>query len=71
MLPKNAVASVVGLGGMCGALAGSLAALATGRWLDYSHKAYGPLFVVAGSMYLIALGIIQLLVPKVAQRKTS
>jgi ACS family hexuronate transporter-like MFS transporter len=70
MLPKNAVASVVGLGGMCGALAGFLAALATGRWLDYSHKAYGPLFVVAGTMYLIALGIIQLLVPKVEQRKT-
>lgn len=65
MLPKNAVASVVGLGGMCGALAGMLVAPAIGYWLDFSHKAYGPLFVVAGSMYLIALGIIQLLVPKI------
>jgi len=65
MLPKNAVGSVVGLGGMCGALSGALVAPAIGYWLDFSHKAYGPLFVVAGSMYLIALGIIQLLVPDI------
>jgi ACS family hexuronate transporter-like MFS transporter len=65
MLPRNAVASVVGLGGMCGALAGFLAAPAIGYWLDFSHKSYGPLFVVAGSMYLIALGAIQLLAPKI------
>ena len=65
MLPKNAVGSVVGLGGMCGALSGALAAPAIGYWLDYSHKSYGPLFVVAGSMYLVALGIIHLLVPKI------
>ncbi len=65
MLPRNAVGSVVGLGGMCGALAGFLAAPAIGYWLDFSHKSYGPLFVVAGCMYLIALGIIQLLVPDV------
>ncbi len=64
MLPRNAVGSVVGLGGMCGALSGFLAAPAIGYWLDYSHKSYGPLFVVAGSMYLIALGIIHLLVPR-------
>lgn len=68
MLPRNAVASVVGLGGMCGALAGFLAALAIGYWLDFSHKSYGPLFVVAGSMYLIALGVIQLLVPRVERK---
>ncbi|HVW11111.1 MAG TPA: MFS transporter [Bryobacteraceae bacterium] len=67
MLPKNAVGSVVGLGGMFGALSGALVAPAIGYWLDYSHKSYGPLFVVAGSMYLIALGIIQLIVPKIEQ----
>lgn len=65
MLPKNAVGSVVGLGGMCGALSGFLVAPAIGSWLDYSNKSYGPLFVVAGLMYLVALGIIQLLVPKI------
>jgi MFS transporter, ACS family, hexuronate transporter len=65
MLPRNAVGSVVGLGGMCGSLAGFLAAPAIGYWLDFSHKSYGPLFVVAGSMYLIAWVVIQLLVPKI------
>jgi ACS family hexuronate transporter-like MFS transporter len=69
MLPKNAVGSVVGLGGMCGALSGFLAAPAIGYWLDFSHKSYGPLFVVAGSMYLLALGIIQLLVPKIERQR--
>jgi ACS family hexuronate transporter-like MFS transporter len=65
--PRPAVGSVVGLGGMGGALGGFLAAQAIGPWLDYSHKAYGPLFIAAGSMYLIALLIIQLLVPKIRQ----
>jgi ACS family hexuronate transporter-like MFS transporter len=64
LLPKNAVASAVGLGGMCGSIGGMLVAPAVGYWLDFSHDAYGPLFVVAGSMYLLALGIIQLLVPR-------
>jgi hypothetical protein len=35
-----------------------------GYWLDFSHGAYGPLFVIAGLMYLIALGVIHMLVPK-------
>jgi ACS family hexuronate transporter-like MFS transporter len=65
MLPKNAVGSVVGLGGMFGALSGALVAPAIGYWLDYSNKSYGPLFIVAGSMYLVALGIIHLIVPKI------
>ena len=69
MLPRNEVASVVGLGGMCGALSGMLVAPAIGYWLDFSHKSYGPLFIVAGTMYLIALGIIQLLVPDVKRMK--
>jgi ACS family hexuronate transporter-like MFS transporter len=65
MLPRNAVGSVVGLGGMFGALSGALVAPAIGYWLDYSHEAYGPLFIVAGSMYLVALGIIHLIVPRI------
>jgi len=65
--PRPAVGSVVGLGGMGGAFGGMLVALVVGKWLDYSHKAYGPLFVAAGSMYLIALLLIHLLVPKIKQ----
>jgi len=65
--PRPAVGSVVGLGGMGGAFGGMLVAAGVGRWLDFSHGSYGPLFIAAGSMYLIALLIIQLLVPKIRQ----
>jgi len=64
MFPRGAVGSVVGFGGMGGSIGGMLVAPAVGYWLDWSQGAYGPLFVVAGSMYLLALALIQLLVPK-------
>ena len=31
---------------------------AVGKWLDFSGKSYGPIFVIAGSMYLVALLLI-------------
>jgi ACS family hexuronate transporter-like MFS transporter len=62
--PRSAVASVVGLGGFAGALGGMLTAPMVGYWLDFSHDSYRPLFVVAGVAYLAALGVIQLLLPK-------
>jgi ACS family hexuronate transporter-like MFS transporter len=61
--PRAAIGSVVGLGGLGGAIGGVLVQPAIGWWLDHSHKSYSPLFVVAGSMYLLALLIIQLLLP--------
>ena len=64
LFPAEAVGSVVGLGGLGGAISGALVAPMVGYWLDFSHDAYGPLFVVAGSMYLIALALIHLMVPK-------
>jgi MFS transporter, ACS family, hexuronate transporter len=63
--PRAAVGSVIGLGGMAGALGGMVVAPLIGYWLDFSHDAYGPLFVVAGVMYLLTLGLIQLLLPRV------
>jgi ACS family hexuronate transporter-like MFS transporter len=63
--PRPAVGSVVGLGGMGGALGGAFVAKIVGWWLDYSHQAYGPLFIAAASMYLIALLLIHLLVPRI------
>jgi ACS family hexuronate transporter-like MFS transporter len=63
--PRAAVGSVIGLGGMAGALGGMVVAPLIGYWLDFSHDAYGPLFVVAGMMYLLTLGLIQLLLPRV------
>ena len=67
VFPRSAVGSVVGLGGLGGAIGGMLVAPSVGYWLEFSHGAYGPLFFVAGSMYLLALGIIHLLLPKLEQ----
>lgn len=63
--PRSAVASVIGLGGFGGSMGALLVAKLIGWWLDRSHNSYGPLFGIAGCAYLVALLVIQLLVPKV------
>ena len=65
--PRSVVGSVVGLGGMGGAIGGMLVAPAVGYWLDFSHESYGPLFLVAGLMYLLTFGVINILLPQVRQ----
>jgi ACS family hexuronate transporter-like MFS transporter len=67
--PRAAVGSVVGLGGLAGAMGAVIAQPATGRWLDYSHNHYAPLFYIAGSLYLFSLLIIQLLLPRFEQQR--
>ena len=67
--PRSAIGSVVGLGGCVGAISGMLAQPAIGKWLDFTHGTYAPLFYVAGSMYLIALLIIHLLLPRFKQQE--
>ena len=62
--PRRAVASVVGIGGLGGSIGGMLVAPAIGYWLDFSHKAYAPIFFIAGTMYLFALLIIHCIVPR-------
>lgn len=62
MFPRNAVGSVVGIGGMAGAIGGMVIAKAVGYILEWTHS-YLIVFIIAGSMYLIALLIIHLLVP--------
>lgn len=62
--PRAAVASVIGLGGLGGAIGGALVQPTVGKWLDYSHDSYGPLFVISGSMYLIAWVLVRALLPK-------
>jgi ACS family hexuronate transporter-like MFS transporter len=66
--PKAAVASVVGIGGMMGAIGGALLQTATG-YIVARANSYVPLFVLACSVYLLALLIIQLLAPKLAPAK--
>jgi ACS family hexuronate transporter-like MFS transporter len=62
MFPREAVASVVGIGGFGGAVSGALVSTAVGLVLELSHS-YVAVFVLAGSAYLIALLVIHLLVP--------
>lgn len=63
MFPKHAVGSVVGFGGMAGAVGGMILSAAAGYVLELTGS-YLPLFILAGFIYLGTLIIIQLLVPK-------
>ena len=67
--PKQAVASVIGIGGMAGAIGGMLFPIVTGMLLD-SYKAsgnvaagYGILFAFCAGAYLFSLALLQLLNP--------
>jgi ACS family hexuronate transporter-like MFS transporter len=61
--PKQAVGTVVGFGGMAGAVGGMLIAKLTGYILQWTGS-YVPVFLIAGSTYLVALGVVQLLMPR-------
>ena len=64
MFPSRAVGSVIGLGGLLGGIGSVLAAEYTGRFLQANPGAYAAIFGVAGTIYLVALGIIHMLVPR-------
>ena len=66
--PRRAVASVVGIGGFAGSVSGMLIATATGYLLQWTGS-YVPIFFVAASAYLIALAVIQSLVPDLRPRR--
>ena len=63
MFPRRAVASVVGIGGCGGAVGGMFIATFTG-WLLQLTGSYLPVFIIAGSVYLVALGVVHLLAPR-------
>jgi ACS family hexuronate transporter-like MFS transporter len=63
MFPRNAVGSVVGIGGFAGAMGGFLMNLGAGRLKEYTGN-YITMFAIAGSAYMIALLLIHLLVPR-------
>ena len=65
VFPKKAIASVVGIGGMVGMIAGILADMVLGSVLDTAgNSGYFWAFLIAGSLYLIVLGIVHLLMPR-------
>lgn len=70
MLPKSAVSSVIGIGGLAGSLGGVLFPLIIGFILD-AYKAnnqltegYNLIFLICGSAYVFAWGLIHLINPK-------
>jgi ACS family hexuronate transporter-like MFS transporter len=63
LFPEQAVGSAVGIGGMAGAVGGMLIAQVAGRVLELTGS-YAALFALAASAYLLALGIIHALVPR-------
>lgn len=66
MFPRRVVASVVGIGGMLGAIGGMFIAKVVGYILEWTQS-YFIIFIMAGSMYLLALLVIHILVPKLQQ----
>ncbi len=65
VFPKKAVASVTGIGGMIGAVAGIVGDKLLGKVLDSAgNTGYFWAFMIAGSAYLVILGVVHLLMPK-------
>jgi ACS family hexuronate transporter-like MFS transporter len=65
VFPRWMVGSVVGLGGLAGAVGGMLMAKFAGIILQ-SFGSFQPIFLVAAAAYLIALFVIHLIVPRYA-----
>jgi MFS transporter, ACS family, hexuronate transporter len=61
LFPKNVVASVTGIGGMFGAIGGVLLAAAAGYII--ANFGYQPMFILASCSYMIALVIINFILP--------
>jgi ACS family hexuronate transporter-like MFS transporter len=62
MFPRRAVGSVVGFGGMAGAVGGMFISIVVGEILQRTGS-YVLILLMAGFTYLAALGVIQLLAP--------
>ena len=68
MFPRQAVGSVVGIGGMAGAIGGMFISMLVGFILQTTGS-YVPIFIIAGTAYLVALLVIHLLVPRLEAAK--
>ena len=70
MFPKEAVASVIGIGGMAGSAGGFIFPIITGRLIDVfqargnATPAYTILFGICACMYLIAFALNHVLAPR-------
>ena len=62
--PKNAVGSIVGLSGFCGAVGGMLVASAVGIILEITGSYY-IIFAMASLAYLVAWLVIKVFIPRI------
>ena len=62
VFPKQAVGTVVGIGGTAGAVGGMLMAKYAG-WVLEGIGSYTPIFMVAAGVYILALGVLHTLSP--------
>ena len=70
IFPRREVASVVGMGGFAGAVGGWIMARVAGYVLQWFHT-YVPLFIIASVMHPLAIGIVQLLIPRIGRLETA
>ncbi len=63
VFPKQAVGTVVGIGGTAGAIGGMLMAKYAG-WVLGGIGSYTPIFIVAASVYILALSVLHRLSPR-------
>jgi ACS family hexuronate transporter-like MFS transporter len=70
VFPRSAVGSVVGIGGMLGGIGGMVFSKYVGQVLE-KIGTYTPIFIVAGSVYLLALLLIHVITPKYEPAKVS
>lgn len=64
MMPRRAVATVIGIGGFAGAMSAMMSQRATGYILEVTNKNYAIVFSFFGFAYVIAFIIIHLLAPR-------
>jgi MFS transporter, ACS family, hexuronate transporter len=64
LFPKRAIGSVVGIGGCVGGLGGYFISNIVGWVLNRNPDNYMPIFIIAGTIYLVALLVIHVLSPR-------
>lgn len=64
LFPKNAIATVVGMGGAAGSIGGMLFPIFVGYLLDKNNEGYTILFMFCPAAYLLSFGIHHLLTRK-------
>ena len=69
LFKKEEVASVVGIGGMLGAIGGMIIATVTGFILEYTGSYTVP-FIICGSAYLVAWTLFSLIVKNAPARNS-